>query len=79
MNYDIAVLYKVLSRKHEFRENWISDSHSLLQDRNEFLPYFPYFLSDLDEMRCRCSYLMFLSIRECLYDGLSANQTYGHK
>jgi len=48
MKYDITVLYKVLSRKHEFRENWNSDSHSLLRDRKEFLSYFPHFLSDFD-------------------------------
>jgi len=70
---------KRLLRKHEFRENSINDSHSLLEDRNEFLTYFPHFLADLDEIRCRTFYLMILSFCECLYNRLSANQTSEHK
>ena len=62
MKFGVEVIYKGLSRKHEFRENWISDSHCLLRDRNEFLSYFPHFLSCLNEIQWRMSYLMLLTL-----------------
>jgi hypothetical protein len=50
-----GITYKRLSRKHEFHENRLSDSHILLTDGNELLRYFPHFLPDLVEVRCRRS------------------------
>jgi hypothetical protein len=44
MKFGIGVLYKRLSS----RENWLSDSHTLLKGVNEFIPYFPCFMIDLD-------------------------------
>jgi hypothetical protein len=44
---------KKLSSKGEFRENPFSDT--LCKGVNEFMPYYPYFLTDLGEIRCRMS------------------------
>ena len=44
---------KKLSSKGEFRENRFSDT--LCKGVNEFMPYYPYFLTDLGEIRCRMS------------------------
>jgi hypothetical protein len=48
MKFGIGVLYKRLSSRSDFRENRLSDSHTLLKGINEFIPYFPCFMIDLD-------------------------------
>ena len=41
--------YKNLSRKCEFRENWLSDIPTSREVVNVLLPYFPHLLNDLGE------------------------------
>ena len=36
MEFHTGVLYRKLSREHEFPKNWRCDSHNLLKDVNEF-------------------------------------------
>lgn len=47
MKFGIAVLYKTSSSKREFRENRLSDSHTLRKGENEFLPVLSVFLNRL--------------------------------
>jgi len=39
--------------RHEFRENWLGERHSLLHGVSEFVPHFSYFLTDFGETRYR--------------------------
>jgi hypothetical protein len=40
-----------VSAKHEFNENRLIDSPSLFISVNDFVPHFPYFSIDSDEIR----------------------------
>ena len=55
MKFGIGVLYKNSSNKREFRENRLSDVHTLLTGVMNFYPSFPYLLTDFGEIRYRPS------------------------
>jgi hypothetical protein len=52
MKFGIGVFHENWSSKLEFRENWHGDSHTSPNGASEFVPYFLYFLTDLDEGQC---------------------------
>jgi hypothetical protein len=55
VKFGTEILYKTVSSKRDFHENRLSDSHTILKGISEFLPYFPYFLTDMGEIRLRFS------------------------
>jgi len=54
MKLCIRIIYKKLSAKREFRENWFSDRHTLREEMHLY-PYFPYLLADLGKFRYNAS------------------------
>jgi hypothetical protein len=48
--FSLVVLYKKLSSRGEFRENWFSDSHTLLKGIHEFLSLCSIILASLSEI-----------------------------
>jgi hypothetical protein len=55
MKFGIKFLYKKLSKKLEFCENRLRDSHSLARGINEFLPVLPTFVTHVGKFRYKIS------------------------